>query len=129
LPNSITNEEFSVPIYEYQCGACKHKFEIIQKVSDDLLAVCPKCKEEKLRKLVTAASFRLKGSGWYATDFKDKKAPQQAGKDQAKTETGAKGETSGPATSKDSKSSASDTGKKPSSPENKPSKSTKNSPD
>ncbi|MEX2353075.1 MAG: zinc ribbon domain-containing protein [Gammaproteobacteria bacterium] len=67
-----------MPIYEYQCGACKHKFEIIQKVTDDLLTQCPECKKQELRKLVTAAAFRLKGSGWYETDFKDKKSKKAA---------------------------------------------------
>jgi putative FmdB family regulatory protein len=62
-----------VPIYEYQCDACDHKFDTLQKVSDPLLTVCPKCNKPKLRKLVTAAAFQLKGTGWYVTDFKDKK--------------------------------------------------------
>jgi len=77
-----------VPIYEYQCSACDHKFEVIQKVSDGLLTCCPKCNEQKLRKLVTAAAFRLKGSGWYETDFKDKK-PEKAAGDSGKVGEGA----------------------------------------
>jgi len=72
-----------VPIYEYQCGACNHKFEILQKLSDALLETCPQCEQKKLRKLVTAAAFRLKGTGWYETDFKDKK-PTQTGKSEEK---------------------------------------------
>jgi len=63
-----------VPIYEYQCEACNHKFEILQKISDPLLTLCPACNQDKLRKMVTAAAFRLKGGGWYETDFKDKKS-------------------------------------------------------
>lgn len=63
-----------MPIYEYQCDACDHKFEVIQKVSDGLLTECPVCKQHKLRKMLTAAAFRLKGGGWYETDFKDKKS-------------------------------------------------------
>ena len=63
-----------MPIYEYQCDACNHKFEILQKISDGVLTQCPSCKQEKLRKMVSAAAFRLKGGGWYETDFKDKKS-------------------------------------------------------
>lgn len=63
-----------MPIYEYECDACHQRFEILQKISDPLKTQCPSCKEEKLRKRVTAAAFRLKGGGWYETDFKDKKS-------------------------------------------------------
>jgi len=65
-----------VPIYEYQCEQCEHKMEAIQKFSDDPLKECPECKQETLRKLVSAVAFKLKGDGWYETDFKDKK-PQK----------------------------------------------------
>ncbi len=65
-----------MPIYEYQCEYCEHKMEAIQKFSDDPLKECPECKQETLRKLVSAAAFKLKGDGWYETDFKDKK-PQK----------------------------------------------------
>ena len=61
-----------MPIYEYQCESCGHQFDIIRKVSDDKLKICPKCNEPKLKKLVTAAGFKLKGTGWYETDFKTK---------------------------------------------------------
>jgi len=64
----------TVPIYEYQCEDCGHKFEVLQKISDALLTACPTCKQPRLRKMVTAAAFRLKGGGWYETDFKDKKS-------------------------------------------------------
>ncbi len=63
-----------MPIYEYQCQACEHEFEIIQKMSDDPLLECPECHQPKLKKLVSAAGFRLKGSGWYESDFKNKPA-------------------------------------------------------
>ena len=59
-----------MPIYEYQCEACEHRFEKIQKMSDEPLVDCPQCKAPKLKKLVSAAAFRLKGQGWYETDFK-----------------------------------------------------------
>ena len=59
-----------MPIYEYQCEACEHRFEKIQKMSDEPLVDCPQCQAPKLKKLVSAAAFRLKGKGWYETDFK-----------------------------------------------------------
>ena len=60
-----------MPIYEYYCEVCKSKFEVIQKISDQTLEKCLKCnKSKKLVKLVSAPGFRLKGSGWYETDFK-----------------------------------------------------------
>ena len=61
-----------MPIYEYRCAACGHQQESIQKVSDPPLTDCPKCGKPSLSKMVTAAGFQLKGSGWYATDFKNK---------------------------------------------------------
>ena len=60
-----------MPIYEYQCEACGHELEAIQKFSDAALKDCPVCGKSKLKKLVSAAGFQLKGTGWYATDFKD----------------------------------------------------------
>ena len=64
-----------MPIYEYQCAECEHIEEVIQKVSDEPLVVCPACDKPALKKNVTAAGFRLSGGGWYETDFKsgDKK--------------------------------------------------------
>ncbi|MCY4142419.1 MAG: zinc ribbon domain-containing protein [Gammaproteobacteria bacterium] len=59
-----------MPIYEYQCRACGHGFETIQKFSDDPLVDCPACEKPDLKKLVSRVAFRLKGSGWYETDFK-----------------------------------------------------------
>ena len=59
-----------MPIYEYECDDCGHQFEALQKMSDDLLIDCPQCDQPTLRKLVSAAAFRLKGKGWYETDFK-----------------------------------------------------------
>lgn len=59
-----------MPIYEYACDACGERTEVIQKVSDDPLTDCPQCGRPALRKLVSAAGFRLKGGGWYETDFK-----------------------------------------------------------
>ncbi|HTP48092.1 MAG TPA: FmdB family zinc ribbon protein [Casimicrobiaceae bacterium] len=59
-----------MPIYEYRCDACGHKLEALQKLSDSPLKECPSCGKARLSKLVSAAGFQLKGSGWYATDFK-----------------------------------------------------------
>jgi putative FmdB family regulatory protein len=61
-----------VPIYEYQCASCGVRLEKLQKVSDKPLTQCPSCDKPALQKLVSAAAFHLKGSGWYVTDFKDK---------------------------------------------------------
>jgi putative FmdB family regulatory protein len=59
-----------MPIYEYQCEACEHSFETIQRMNEPVLTDCPDCGKDQLRKLVSAAAFRLKGGGWYETDFK-----------------------------------------------------------
>ena len=59
-----------MPIYEYACRSCEHQFETIQKASEEPLSDCPECGEAALRKLLSAPVFRLKGSGWYETDFK-----------------------------------------------------------
>src|SRR5690606_14372302 len=59
-----------MPIYEYQCRECDHRLEALQKISDSPLKTCPACQGEGLMRLVSASSFRLKGGGWYETDFK-----------------------------------------------------------
>ena len=64
-----------MPIYEYRCERCGHQQEFLQKVSDAPLTVCTKCGEPSFSKMVTAAGFQLKGSGWYATDFKGSGKP------------------------------------------------------
>ena len=61
-----------MPFYEYRCGSCGHEFEAMQKMSDAPLTDCPGCDKRELVKLVSAAGFRLKGGGWYETDFKGK---------------------------------------------------------
>ena len=68
-------ESLEVPIYEYACRICQHEFESIQKISEPPLVDCPVCGEPELKKKISAVAFRLKGSGWYETDFKsgDKK--------------------------------------------------------
>jgi len=67
-----------MPIYEYRCAACGHQQEFLQKASDAPLTVCTQCGKESFSKMVTAAGFQLKGSGWYATDFKGKSSPAKA---------------------------------------------------
>jgi putative FmdB family regulatory protein len=62
-----------MPIYEYRCGACDHYLDALQKISDVPLRECPACGESALKRLMSAPSFRLKGSGWYETDFKTDK--------------------------------------------------------
>jgi len=59
-----------MPIYEYRCDSCGHQQEFLRKVSDAPLTTCPQCGKPSLTKLLSAAGFQLKGSGWYATDFK-----------------------------------------------------------
>jgi putative FmdB family regulatory protein len=60
-----------MPIYAYKCGSCGHQQDVLQKISDDPLTICPQCNQASLAKQVTAAGFQLKGSGWYVTDFRD----------------------------------------------------------
>jgi putative FmdB family regulatory protein len=59
-----------MPIYAYKCAACGHAKDVLQKISDAPLTVCPACGADQFSKQLTAAGFQLKGSGWYATDFK-----------------------------------------------------------
>ena|SRR5687767_3102541 len=63
-----------MPIYEYRCSSCGHQQEFLQKVSDAPLTTCTACGKPDFSKMLTAAGFQLKGSGWYATDFKSKPA-------------------------------------------------------
>ncbi|PCJ47868.1 MAG: transcriptional regulator [Gammaproteobacteria bacterium] len=78
-----------MPIYEYKCKACEHKFDKLQKINDPVLKDCPDCGESELVKLVSAAGFRLKGTGWYETDFKNsgKKPKESSGSDSSSKST------------------------------------------
>lgn len=67
-----------MPIYEYQCGKCGHLLEAFQKFSDAPLTDCPECHQPALSKQISATSFQLKGTGWYATDIRDKGKPKPA---------------------------------------------------
>jgi putative FmdB family regulatory protein len=97
-----------VPIYEYQCDDCEHTLEKLQKISDDPLQDCPECGEQGLRKLISAVAFRLKGSGWYETDFKDKKDQKNLSNSDNKSPSGSKSKKSDSSDSKKSESTASD---------------------
>lgn len=70
-----------MPIYEYRCEECGHQLEAIQRMSDDPLKRCPACSQDTLSKQISAASFRLRGGGWYETDFKTGKKKQLADSD------------------------------------------------
>lgn len=79
-----------MPIYEYECQACGHQYEVLQKMSDEALTECPECKKHELKKLISAAGFRLKGAGWYETDFKSSNKKNLHG-DKSKTNGESKG--------------------------------------
>lgn len=74
-----------MPIYEYRCDACAHELEAIQKISDQPLVDCPHCEAPALKKRISAAAFRLKGGGWYETDFKSGSKKNLAGDSTSKT--------------------------------------------
>jgi len=86
-----------VPIYEYRCQSCGHEQEFLQKISDPVLTDCPECGQPSLKRLISAAGFRLKGSGWYETDFKSSKQKNLAEKptenNKSNSDGGAKSET------------------------------------
>jgi len=75
-----------MPIYEYRCASCGHQKDVLQRMSDAPLTVCPECGKPTFSKQVTAAGFQLKGTGWYATDFKNsgKKPEAKPGKTEVK---------------------------------------------
>ena len=86
-----------MPIYEYRCSDCGHRLEALQRLADAPLIVCPACGKESLTKLMSAVGFQLKGSGWYATDFKhsgSKPADKGAAKPDAANEGAGSGEKS-----------------------------------
>jgi putative FmdB family regulatory protein len=77
-----------MPIYEYRCASCGHELEALQKLSDAPLAECPACHKPELKKLLSAAGFQLKGSGWYVTDFRGGNKPAAKDKDKDKVAKG-----------------------------------------
>jgi putative FmdB family regulatory protein len=84
-----------MPIYEYRCNACGHQEEHLQKVSEAPLSVCPACGKPEYRKQLSAAGFQLKGTGWYATDFKggSKKPADKKSETKSDTKTDTKSDT------------------------------------
>ena len=90
-----------MPIYEYQCKICNHQFDAMQKMNEAPLTQCPVCHKESVTKLVSAAGFQLKGTGWYVTDFRDKGKPKpqesDSPKSESSTQAGTKSTTEGPA--------------------------------
>jgi putative FmdB family regulatory protein len=105
-----------VPLYEYECKRCHHRFERIQKYSDPLVRKCPKCKVGRVEKLLSAPAVQFKGTGWYVTDYGAKKGEksgeggksESGGKDSGKSESGGKdsGKSSSSSSSSDSSSSS-----------------------
>jgi putative FmdB family regulatory protein len=113
-----------MPFYEYECQACKFYTEVMQKITDAPLTKCPSCGKKSLKKLVSAPVFRLKGGGWYETDFKGDKENKRnlvgADRDEPKAET-PKAETKSEtkAEAKDTKSDAKPEAKESKAPESK----------
>jgi putative FmdB family regulatory protein len=113
-----------MPTYDYECSACEHRFEHFQKITDDPLAVCPKCKRKKLIRLFgTGAAVVFKGSGFYQTDYRSESYRKGASSDKAASESSGSGESkpgdsksgeakSGEAKSGEAKSGSSDSGSK-----------------
>ena len=97
-----------MPIYEYQCGACGHRFEEWQKMSDPPVRTCPKCKAKKVEKLISATTFTLKGGGWYSDLYGSSKPA-------AKGESSGSSSSSGGESSKSEKSESKSSGGKSSS--------------
>ncbi|EXJ13779.1 FmdB family zinc ribbon protein [Imhoffiella purpurea] len=100
-----------MPFYEYRCENCDHELEAMQKISDPPLTDCPACGQPALKKLISAAGFRLKGGGWYETDFKkggSKKNLHDSGekKDTAKSASAGTGKSDGSSASKPAQKSA-----------------------
>jgi putative FmdB family regulatory protein len=96
-----------MPVYEYECSACGHRFEEWQKITDKPVKVCPKCKARKVERLISQTSFQLKGGGWYGDLYSSTKGG-------AKTSSGSSSSESKPAASSDSPSKS--TGSKKSKP-------------
>jgi putative FmdB family regulatory protein len=106
--------EIVMPIYEYRCDDCGFQKEYLRKTSDPVLVQCPQCGKDTFKKMLTAAGFQLKGSGWYATDFKGSGA-KPAAKNETKpvageTKSGAKASTEAKPAAGETKSDAKDAG-------------------
>jgi putative FmdB family regulatory protein len=95
-----------MPIYAYKCGACGFAKDVLQKISDAPLTVCPECGASAYSKQVTAAGFQLKGSGWYVTDFRNNGTGNGSAAPAAKKDEGASGSDAAPAAKTETKSEA-----------------------
>jgi len=115
-----------MPIYAYRCNECGFSQDILQKMSDPILTVCPSCGKSQFKKQVTAAGFQLKGSGWYATDFKGSGSAPSAAPEAAKQESKEAG--SAESTTSSATSTSSDSTKTQSSSPAESGSSAKNSP-
>jgi putative FmdB family regulatory protein len=102
-----------MPIYAYKCASCGHAKDVLQKISDAPLSVCPACGAATFNKQVTAAGFQLKGSGWYATDFRGSGAAPAANADKAEAAKPAEAAKSDSAAKTDSAAKPADTGSTP----------------
>jgi len=110
-----------MPIYEYRCGSCSHELEALQKISDSPLRKCPECGKLTLRRLISAPVFRMKGGGWYETDFKsdkeekrnlhgaEKEEAKADGKAEAKADVKADAKAAGKGEAKEAKGAAKET--------------------
>jgi putative FmdB family regulatory protein len=117
-----------MPFYEYECEACKFYTEVLQKITDEPLRKCPSCGKSKLKKLVSAPVFRLKGSGWYETDFKSDKENKRnlAGDRDTESTSSSEDSSSGKtSSSKTSSSKSSESEPTPSVSSSRPSRSTR----
>lgn len=106
-----------MPLYEYQCEACEHRFEKIQKFSDPIEDVCPKC-GGKVQKLVSSPAIQFKGAGWYITDYAKKSSPESGGKSKSDAKSDKSESSSTTSSGSDSTSESS----KPAAPATTPSK-------
>jgi putative FmdB family regulatory protein len=88
-----------MPLYEYRCSSCGHQQEFLQKWRDAPLTTCTSCGKETFSKMLSAAGFQLKGSGWYATDFKNSGKPKGNGEAKAEAKTEAKSDSKADTTS------------------------------
>ena len=95
--STITPKDSQMPIYEYRCTNCGHEIEAVQKISEEPLLTCPACAQDALKKRISAAGFRLKGGGWYETDFKSGKKKNVSGDDgtSSSSSSGASSDSSG----------------------------------
>src|SRR3954465_2399520 len=97
-----------MPVYEYECGACSHRFEEWQKMSDKPIKTCPKCKKKKVERLISQTSFQLKGGGWYKDLYSSAKSDAKSGSSdsgsESKSESKAESKSDGKAAKAESKS-------------------------